>query len=261
MGILIRPSDPVGLIAARVPSAVRVLEEARIDYHASGSRSLRDACDAAAAPLDRIVALVEQRHATESFDWSTAPLAEVVAHIVEGHHEFTRELLRRIETNLAHAMRRHPDRLNLLDLEVAFRAFQEDLLAHLDMEETSLFPHILALAHRGDLSALPYSSVDFPVRVMNVEHESAEDHLGELRRLGDDFVPPPRASGALRAVYADLCALERDIHEHIHLENNVLFPRALEIERTLLGPDAPSSRPSAIPPSIRVSESPPPSRR
>ncbi|MBI2388714.1 MAG: hemerythrin domain-containing protein [Deltaproteobacteria bacterium] len=260
MGVFIKPSDPVGLIAARVPSAVRVLEEARIDYHGSGSRSLRDACSAASAPLERIMALVEEQRATESFDWSAAPLSDLIAHIVDGHHVFTRELLRRIESNLAHALRQHADRLHLIDLEVTFRAFSEDLLSHLDMEETSLFPHILGLAHRGDLSELPYSSVDFPVRVMNIEHESAEDHLGELRRLGDNFVPPPRASGALRALYADLCALERDIHEHIHLENNVLFPRALEMERTLLGPDAPPSRTSAIPASIRISEPPPPRR-
>jgi regulator of cell morphogenesis and NO signaling len=79
------------------------------------------------------------------------------------------------------------------------------------------------------------------VRVLDIEHDDAEARLAELRQLSGGYLPPPRSSASLRAVFADLASLERDLHEHIHLENNVLFPRALEIERALLGPDAPPS--------------------
>lgn len=237
----IDPNHPVGLLAARVPAVVRVLEDARIDYHTAGSRSLREACEEASASVETIVALLEAaaNHPREPHDWNTAPLSQVVAHLVEGHHAFTRELLRRTQTQLGLARRHHVGRARLDELEETLRGFAEDLLAHLSKEEVVLFPHILLLEQHKDMSETPFTSVEFPVRVLNIEHESAEDQLAALRLLTDGYLPPPGASAALRGVYADLSVLERDLHEHIHLENNVLFPRALEIERVLLGPDAP----------------------
>jgi len=242
--ITIDPSHPVGVLAARMPTVVRVLEDAHIDYHTAGSKSLREACEAASASVDRIVALleVEARSPREPHDWTTAPLSEVVAHLVEGHHAFTRELLRRAQNELGLARRHHSDRKQLGELDESLRGFAEDLLAHLEKEEAVLFPHILGLEQHRDMSETPFTSVDFPLRVLNIEHESAEDRLAELRALSDGYFPPPRSSASLRAVFADLAALERDLHEHIHLENNVLFPRALEIERSMLGPNAPPPR-------------------
>lgn len=240
----IDPSHPVGVLAAQMPAVVRVLEDARIDYHTTGSRSLREACEAASASVDRIVTLLEAeaQKGRGGDDWMTAPLAEVIAHIVDGHHAFTRELLRRAQAELTIACRQHPERLQLVELQDSLRVFAEDLIAHQEKEEAVLFPHILVLDQRRDLSEAPFTSVDFPIRVLNVDHESVEDQLAGLRRLSDGYFPPPRASASLRAVLADLSALERDLHEHIHLENNVLFPRAQDIERALLGPDAPPSR-------------------
>lgn len=241
--ISIDPSNPVGVLAARVPTVVRILEDAHIDYHTAGHRSLRDACEAASASVDRVLSLVEAevRHA-HAHDWMEAPLSQLVGHIVDGHHAFTRELLRRSQSELALACRQHPDKRSLLELDEALRGFAEDLVAHQDKEEAVLFPHILVLDQRHDMSETPFTSVDFPVRVLNVDHESVEDRLAELRSLSDGYFPPPRASASLRAVLADLSSLERDLHEHLHLENNVLFPRAIEIERALLGPNAPPSR-------------------
>lgn len=229
----IDPSMPVGTLAARLPFVVGILEHERIDYHLGGAQSLRDACAAAHAPLERVLGQIQRavsRPRDNAMDWLIAPLDEVMDHIVEGHHLFTRALCRRVRQNLAEALRIHHGWTRLVQLDRVFDGFEEDLLSHLDKEEAHVFPYIKVLNQHGRTRA-PFSTVDYPVRIMHFEHESQEDALQELREVTDGWSAPPRSCAALRAVHADLSALERDLHEHLHLENNVLFPRAVELER------------------------------
>jgi regulator of cell morphogenesis and NO signaling len=229
------PMMPVGTLAARFPFVVRVLEDASIDYHLGGAQPLRDACAAAHANLERVLALVQLETARKRevvVDWMVANLDELIDHVVEGHHAFNRTLCKRIRANLADAVVAHRGRRSLLTLARTFDGFQAELIAHFDKEETVLFPYVAALSRHVVLRA-PFSSVDYPVRIMHFEHETQEDGLRELRDLSDGYMPPPKSCAPLRSALADLAALERDLHEHLHLENNVLFPRALAYEQTL----------------------------
>ncbi len=229
------PTTPVGKLAARLPFIVRILEDRGIDYHLGGAQTLQEACAAVHASLEQVLGHMQTaiaRTRAISVDWMDAPLPDLLTHIVDGHHSFTRDLCRRLRADLAVAFATQGTAYGLKPLGVAFDAFEDELLTHLDREETVVFPYIRVLA-RGERPRGGFTTVEYPIRIIGFEHESQEDWLRELRRLTDHYSPPPGSCGALRAVCADLASLERDIHEHLHLENNVLFPRAGELERDL----------------------------
>jgi regulator of cell morphogenesis and NO signaling len=234
----IGPSVPVGALAARFPFLVRILEDASIDYHLSGARSLREACEKARASFDHLLERIDGevlRPREVVVDWSTAPLGSLVSHVVDGHHAFSRQLAQEIRESLIGAQRAHPDWRFLVRLEVAFDDFATHLEEHFRQEESVAFRYVDALA-RGVVPHTEFESVDGPTGILEFEHESVEDSLARLRSLSDGYMPPPGACAALRSGMAGLSALERDLHEHLHLENNVLFPRARELEQRLLGP-------------------------
>ena len=235
----IDPAMAVGKLAARLPFAIRILEDEGIDYHLGGAQTLHDACAAVHASLERVLGHVQRavvRTRAVTLDWLEAPIDDLLGHIIDGHHAFTRDLCRRLRADLAVAFAKQGTALGLKPLGVAFDAFEDELLTHLDREETVVFPYIRVLGRR-ERPRGGFSTVEYPIRIIGFEHESQEDWLRELRRLTDEYTPPPGACAAMRAVCADLASLERDLHEHLHLENNVLFPRAAELEREL--PDDP----------------------
>lgn len=129
----------------------------------------------------------------------------------------------------------HP---HLTELAQALEELSQELLVHMQKEERVLFPFVRALAeardHGRSLERPPFQSVRNPLRVMGEEHDAAGIYLRRLRELCSDYAPPGHACGTFRALYDSLASLERDLHQHIHLENNVLFPRAVELEVAVL---------------------------
>ena len=232
---MIGPGDPVGIIAARFPFVVRVLEDARIDYYSAGSRPLHEACATAHVSLDGIMARLKaeaERPRSVVVDWMVAPLQQLMEHVVHGHHAFTRTLCGDIARNLEDAAQRHQDLTSLSELARLFTAFQADLVHHFDQEEAVAFPYVDALCQRF-VPFSPFESVGALANILEFEHENVEDRLGELRELTDGYMPPPGASASLRAAHAGLRTLERDLHEHLHLENNVVFHRARQLAQAL----------------------------
>lgn len=231
----IGPETPVGELAARFPFVVRILEDAQVDYHTAGARPFREACRRAEAPFDRMLSLVQaetQRRREIVVDWLTEPLDVVMSHITEGHHAFSRRLCADIQSDLTEALGVHIGRASLAKLAVKFSVFAEDLLRHFQHEEAMVFRYVAALG-RQVLPQTPYPSLGGPTGILEFEHEDVEHQLEGLRDLTDGYMPPPGACPALRGAIAGLAVLERDLHEHLHLENNVLFPRARELERAL----------------------------
>lgn len=166
-------------------------------------------------------------------------LTELVGYLVETHHAFTRSELARLFTLADRAATshggEHPELAHVQELVVALA---DDLLPHLEREERVLFPYIVALeAARSDgaLPVAPFGTVARPVRVMRAEHERADEILGELRRVTGHYSMRPGIPGSYRALYEGLAALDRDLVDHMHLENDVLFPRAESIEALLRG--------------------------
>jgi regulator of cell morphogenesis and NO signaling len=219
-----------------------VLDSLGIDYCCGGSRSLSEACAAAGVPLVTAIGLLDQADTepttAEETDWSAAYLAALVDHIVEKHHTFLRKELPRLDSLIqrvtaAHGQR-HPE---LLELSHVFAAMASELVSHMLKEEHVLFPAIKRLEARSlhDPAAPsgPFLGLEQPIKVMEDEHRSAGDALRRIRWLTGDFQPPADACNTYLALMAGLQALEADLHQHIHKENNILFPRASKLQASL----------------------------
>jgi regulator of cell morphogenesis and NO signaling len=125
---------------------------------------------------------------------------------------------------------RHPELLAVQDI---FRQLYDDLAPHLLKEENILFPYILQMEAAGNgaqCETPPFVTVRNPVRMMLMEHEAAGELLRQVKTLTHDYTPPPDACISFRTLYLALENFEKDLHQHIHLENNILFPRAIEME-------------------------------
>jgi regulator of cell morphogenesis and NO signaling len=239
--IVIRETDTVGDLVATNFRAAGVFERVGIDFCCGGRRSLSEACHAAGVPLDGVVqelrALVVAAPPDDD-DPRQWPLPRVVEHILERHHRYVREALPRIAGFLSrlvavHAVR-HPE---LTTVEAEFFHLQEELKRHMFKEEQVLFPYIRELAATEatarPLPASPFGTVENPIRMMEREHQEAGDDLRTIRDLTNGYVTPDDGCATYRVAMAELQQFERDLHEHIHLENNVLFPRAVAVERRL----------------------------
>jgi regulator of cell morphogenesis and NO signaling len=160
--------------------------------------------------------------------------ALLAAHIVSRHHVYTRGELARLLPLAEKVLRAHGARRpELARVRELLTELEHDLLPHMVKEEQVLFPYISRLA-AGDHARPPFGSIDNPLRVMRTEHERVGDLLRELALISDGYRPPAEACASYGALYAGLKELQEDLHQHIHLENNVLFPAARELEQRVL---------------------------
>ncbi len=235
----IASTKTVGEIAAEMPSATRELEKLGIDYCCGGSRTIGDVCAQAKISVDEVLARLEKsaRVASqgESKDWQNQPLADLIAHITSTHHVFVREECPRIETLAAKVVGVHDgNHPELLQVQKIFSALAEELRVHLMKEEQVLFPYIFRLEESfvAGEPAPPamFGTVVNPVRMMMQEHDGAGEGLRALRSVTHDYAVPADACTSYRTLYEALQGFEADLHQHIHLENNILFPRAVAME-------------------------------
>lgn len=169
-----------------------------------------------------------------------APLSELVRFIVDHFHAGLREELPRLGQMAAKVLNvhgaRHPEVLP--ELEATFRALREELEMHMMKEERILFPYVQRLeemsAQGSALPASPFGSIEAPIGAMEHEHDDAGRALARMRELTGGYVPPEGACNTFRGLYHGLEEFEAVLHEHIHLENNVLFPRAARLEQELI---------------------------
>ncbi len=216
----ITPETRIGDIAAHHPLATRVFARHGIDFCCGGGAPLERACEkkglAASDVLAEIREVLDGPEAG-SVDWLAAPLGELVEHIVATYHAPLREELPRLEAMARKVAQVHAERDpegRLPAIVTTFVGLRGELEDHMDREEAVLFPAIL--------EGLP----GLPVEVFVDDHTAAGEALARLRRLTEDYVAPADACNTWRALWAGLADLETSLHEHIHLENNVLFPRA-----------------------------------
>lgn len=232
----------VGEIAAEVPSTTREFEKLGIDYCCGGSRTLGEACAEANISVDdALVRLEKSLSATPSGaskDWQNQPLSDLIGHITSSHHAFVREESPRIEALAAKVVgvhgKNHPE---LLEVQAIFSALAEELRVHLMKEEQILFPYVL-LMEESTLAGEPappamFGTVMNPVRMMTQEHDGAGEALRALRSVTHDYTLPADACISYRTLYQALQAFQADLHQHIHLENNILFVRAAAMEGKL----------------------------
>lgn len=229
-------------IALEMPAATRVFEEFKIDYCCGGGRMLTEACrHAGVSPAIVLQQLEEVSGFADAGqgDWlKTATLGELVDHIEQKHHVFTKNELAQLPPLIEKVARVHGEQHpELLGLQDVFRALGNDLTTHLLKEETILFPYIreIEVIHHNGLTGSPpvFGTVRNPVRMMMTEHDAAGELLRQMRELAADYTLPAGACPSFTGLFHRLTELERDLHEHIHLENNLLFPRAIELEQRI----------------------------
>jgi len=236
---MIAGQKTVGEIAAEIPASVRVFEKYGIDYCCGGGRPLAQACREQGIPVDSLVAELETARlqgASAARDWNAAPLSELIDHILNTHHEYLRAELPALEARLTRVIEVHGQKYpeSLLPLRQTYLALQEELYGHMHKEESILFPVIRemeAAAARGGRSfPAPFGSVENPIRVMRHEHDNAASALKQMRSLTSGYALPVDACATYQALFQGLQEFEADLHQHIHLENNILFPRATRLE-------------------------------
>lgn len=212
----------VGELAANRPASLRALHRHGIDFCCGGGRSVLDACSKAGITPEQLaeeVASFEVDHGAGR-RWDEAPLGALVEHLVAAHHRPLDEELPRVRAMAAKVLRVHGEKMPevLGGIVETFAAMEAEIGPHMLKEEQILFPWITA--GRGPGCAAP-------IAVMEQDHEALGALLRKMEALTAGYTPPEGACTTWRALYEGLGALDADLRLHIHLENNVLFPRAL----------------------------------
>ena len=225
-------------IALENPASIRVFEAFGIDYCCGGRKPLAEACEAKNIPLESLIAALENGAGTETpvaEDWNNKSLGSLTAHIVNTHHAYVRRELPRLAELAGKVVNRHGDtKPELPQIQAKVAQISEELIEHLAKEEVVLFPYVSKLEKaKEEGTSKPhgcFGTVANPIAMMTQEHDAAGTLMAEIRLLSGDYNPPVGACPTFLAFYNGLREFEQDLHQHIHLENNILFPRALAME-------------------------------
>jgi regulator of cell morphogenesis and NO signaling len=228
-------------LALENATATRVFEKLGIDYCCGGDKSLEEACCVANLNIDQVLDSLEMAEqsahaAQKDRDWQVEPLADLIGHIKNTHHKYTREEMARLSPLFDKVCsvhgKNHPE---LLQIRGLFQGLSQELTTHLMKEEMVLFPYIVrmeeAAIEKEPLVPAPFGTVQNPVSMMEHEHDSAGNALRAMREASNGYSAPADSCVSYQTLYKTLAAFETDLHQHIHLENNILFPRAVAMEK------------------------------
>jgi len=227
-------------VVLELPQATRVFEKLKIDYCCGGDQPLSEACAAAGIEVANLARMLEEAGQAEvqgngSLDFGKATLEELIGYILDKHHVYTRNEMARLEPLIVKVIAAHGENHpELRQIVEVFQTLCADLKPHMFKEEQILFPYLVemersALQNKPTPFA-PFGTVNNPIRMMMMEHETVGDLLRELRALSLNYAVPVDGCISYQTLYQALEAFEKDLHQHIHLENNILFPRAIEME-------------------------------
>ena len=235
-------SQTVREIAIINPATVRVFENLGIDYCCGGKRPIEEACKKANVPVERLMQQLNELETNsvspEEQRWMEVPLTDLTMHIINRHHRYVREEAPRVEALLQKVVTRHEEaHPELKAIQETFVALSQELFAHMMKEERVLFPFLdqmdTAVRTGGPAPLGCFASVEFPIARMLADHDDAGALTARIRELSSCYQAPADACPSYRGLYHALEEFSRDLHQHVHLENNVLFPRAVEMERSL----------------------------
>lgn len=234
--VKVEPSDAISEIAAKHPESIPCFERWHLDYSSRGDRSLAVACEEEGIEFERLAddLLGSPSDAAPEVDWSTRPVTELTNHLIEHYHEPSRARLAAMEGLVMRIVAEQgPDKGQFGQLQRLLRALRDDLFPHMLKEETTLFPWVERLSEiepGGSIERPFFGTIRNPMNMMSLEHGYVVELLGELRQLTDGFRPPEEADANVRDLYGLLEEFDQHQKLHVHLENNVLFPRAIEME-------------------------------
>jgi regulator of cell morphogenesis and NO signaling len=232
----------IGSIVADDFRAAAVFERHGIDFCCGGQRPVIEACRQVGVDPEALTRELEAALAQTGADvprFNTWDLDALTGYIVANHHGYVRQA---VDNLRAHTRKvadvhgdNHPEVRLIAD---RFEALATELTGHMYIEEEVLFPYInrLAQARRGGaVPSPPFGTLQNPVRMMELWHQSAGEEMGSIRKLSGGYAPPADACTTYTVAYQELQAFEADLHRHVHLENNILFPKAVSLEREVRG--------------------------
>jgi regulator of cell morphogenesis and NO signaling len=229
-------------IVTRLPSAAGIFHRFDIDLCLQADLSLEGACQELQLSVDQVLEKLADAEVTErggtAFDPLNLSLSRLIQHIVRIHHRWVRQELpglARMASKVAAKTRdREPKLVKVAELVEELRC---EMYAHIEKEEQVLFPFISRMDQESTIAFPPahtcFRSVTQPILMMEQEHESADHLVKELSRLTNHFEPPPWACATHIALFSGLREFKADFRQHVHLENDVLFPRAIQLEAEL----------------------------
>ena len=217
-----------------------VFEKYHLDFCCKGKRSLQQACSEQGIAVDELLNELEGTTTNNqtAFPFDKLTLTQLADHIVSTHHAYVKtespQLLAYAEKVASKHGQRHPELFKIFQLVLAIT---EEMSLHMHKEEVVLFPRIkelekLAGHEHGDIK-LSASYLQAPVTMMEQEHDYAGSLLAEIRKESADYTPPADACTTYKLLFASLQAFEMDLHQHVHLENNILFPKAIALAKEL----------------------------
>ena len=233
--------EKVAAVVAKNIKSAHVFKKHGIDYCCGGGISIEEACRKNNADLNDLLNDLNNvdRAVDRSEDYNSWKLDFLIDHILQVHHTYVLESLPVMQEYADKVATVHGHHYTeVIKIRDIVSEVCAELNSHLQKEERILFPyvkHLVNLSNSGSpASPPPFGTAKGPIQVMEIEHEHAGEAFKELRKLSNDFAPPPEACNTFRALYALLEEFENDLHQHVHLENNILFPKALQLESSLM---------------------------
>lgn len=236
---MISTDATVGQLVTERPSRSRVFETLGVNYCCGGNRSLEEVCAEKGLDAPTVLRMLEAYEVSsagseDGKDWSRASMTELIGHIVEVHHGYLKEALPRLERLVGRVATVHGEgHPELLELRETFGALKPELEAHLLKEEEVVFPMCGQLEGAEVKPDFHCRTIENPIKTLMAEHEEVGGVLEKMNELTGGYRPPEGACNTYRAMLDGLEELERDVHMHVHKENNVLFPKASAAEAAL----------------------------
>jgi regulator of cell morphogenesis and NO signaling len=229
-------------IALSNPAARQILEDAGLDYCCGGGKSLYEACLHADVGAEEILNRLREnsKHVNpDEANWTLAPLGDLTRHIRERHHRYVREAIVRVQPLLGKVVAKHgKNHPELTDIQRVFTEVGREMIMHMQKEEQILFPYIDALEKatsvHGSVEPPFFQTVRNPIHAMMKEHDAAGELVKQIRKASLEYTAPADACTSYKALYQDLREFEADLHQHVHLENNILFPRSVAMETAVI---------------------------
>ncbi|PZX50675.1 regulator of cell morphogenesis and NO signaling [Algoriphagus ratkowskyi] len=232
----------IGELVATDYRYATVFQNNKIDFCCQGNRTIEEACDRKKVSIDAL--LVELNNAAQvtdgaSTDFNSWPLDLLATYIEKKHHRYVESRITEIKPMLAKIVKVHGDmHPELLEVEELFLGSAGELTAHMKKEEFILFPFVKKLveAQESNTEVTPgqFGTVANPIAMMMDEHSAEGERFRKIAEITNDYTPPKGACTTYMVTFSLLKEFEQDLHHHIHLENNILFPKAIELEKTLV---------------------------
>lgn len=229
----------IGELVANDYRIAAVFKSHKIDFCCQGNRTIEQTCEAKKIDCNSLLAEINNINTKVekgTTDFKTWPIDLLADYIQKKHHRYVEEQTAEIKPYLAKICRVHGEKNpNLFKIKELFDASAGELAQHMKKEELILFPFIrkMASVKNEKLSPPHFGTVENPIKMMMDEHLTEGGRFEEIAKLSNNYTPPADACNTYRVSFALLKEFEEDLHLHIHLENNILFPSAIELEKSL----------------------------